>query len=378
MLVTAGRPEPDAGKGRTSLHVLGLRSFPRTQGGVERHCEALYPRLDADIDVTVYRRRRYVTEKGDYPHIRFVDLPSTKIRGFETVWHSFLATVRAMAAKPDIVHIHNIGPGLFSFLLRWRGIPVVLTYHSPNYEHAKWGWFGRLVLRLGERVALSNARRIIFVNRFQMEKYPEAIRSKSEWIPNGIEMPERPVGGAFLEKFGLEPRRYVLTVGRITPEKGLETLVRGFSAASHAGFKLAIAGSSEFEDRYLEKLQGMAGPDVVFTGSAFGGDLAELYANAALFVLASNNEGFPLVILEAMSYGLDLLASDIPATHLVDLEPGDYFPRGDAATLSGKIAERLAAPRTRSYDLSQYDWNRIAAATAQVYRKALGQAPAKL
>ena len=365
------------GKKSTSLHVLGLRAFPRTQGGVERHCEELYPRLDGGMDVTVYRRRRYVSAGGGYPRIRFVDLPSTGFRGFETVFHSFLATLRAVFAKPDLVHVHNIGPGLFSFLLRWRGIPMVLTYHSPNYEHAKWGWFGKLVLRLGERVSLATARRIIFVNRFQMVKYPEVIQSKSEYIPNGIGVPEWPKGTACLEKFGLAPRRYVLTVGRITPEKGLETLIRGFRAASHAGFKLVIAGESEFEDAYLDKLRALAGPDVVFTGSVFGEDLAELYANAALFVLASNDEGFPLVLLEAMSYGLGILVSDIPAAHLVDLEPGDYFPRGDAVLLSGKIAERLAVPpRTHSYDLSGFDWDRIADATMQVYRKALGRLPA--
>lgn len=351
--------------------VLGLRGFPLIEGGVEKHCEHLYPRMEEDI--TVIRRKPYVTDDcvaaSNYEHISFVDLPSTRIKGFEAVFHSFLATKRAVRLKPDVVHIHNIGPAMFSGMLARKGIPVVLTYHSPNYEHSKWGGFAKRLLLYSEKVALKHSRKIIFVNRFQMEKYPEEIQRKSVYIPNGIDEPEFSKTTDYLESLGVEAGKYVLAVGRITPEKGFDTLIKGFSASQHDDYKLVIAGGVEFETGYMDELKKLAGDEVIFTGYVFGDKLNQLYTNAALYVLSSNNEGFPLVLLEAMSYGLDVLVSDIPASHLVKLEKGDYFPRGDYQALSEKISGRLKEPKRREYDLKDYNWDAVARETVDVYRE---------
>ena len=91
---------------------------------------------------------------------------------------------------PDIVHYHNIGPALFAPLVKLWKIPIILTYHSPNYEHAKWGGFAKRLLRFSEKVALKCADKVLFVNRFQMERYPRAIQDRSVYIPNGICPPD--------------------------------------------------------------------------------------------------------------------------------------------------------------------------------------------
>lgn len=356
-----------------NICVLGLRGFPLIEGGVEKHCEHLYPRMDEDI--TVIRRKPYVTvdcmAASNYEHISFIDLPSTRIKGFEAVLHSFLATRRAAKLKPGVVHIHNIGPAMFSGLLARKEIPVVLTYHSPNYEHSKWGGFAKRLLLYSEKVALKHSSMIIFVNRFQMEKYPEEIQRKSVYIPNGIDEPVFSKSTDYLESIGVEPGKYVLAVGRITPEKGFDTLIKGFEASEHNGYKLVIAGGVEFESGYKDELKKLSGNDVVFTGYVFGDNLNQLYTNAALYVLSSNNEGFPLVLLEAMSYGLDVLVSDIPASHLVKLDEVAYFPRGDYKALSEKISKRLKQPRKKQYDLKDYNWDVVAKETVDVYREVI-------
>lgn len=375
-----GLPEPR----KLRVAVFGLRGFPCVEGGVERHCESLYRRMGAWAEVTVYRRRPYVGRGKDreWNGIRFVDLPSTRIKGVEAFWHSWQAARHIAKWTPDVVHIHNIGPGFVAGWLRRKGIPVVLTYHSANYEHEKWGWAARKWLHHSERIALENASRVIFVNRFRMERYPDWVRKKSTFIPNGIECPLPTEGRAELERLGVEAGRYVLAVGRITPEKGFDTLIRGFleSGEAEKGWKLVIAGGVESEKRYGAALrrmaaEGDAGNSVVFAGQVLGGQLEELYANAALFVLSSKHEGFPLVLLEAMSRGLDVLASDIPATHLVPLSGGDYFPQGNAAALAEQLRKRLDGERRqRSYDLALFNWDAIAAATAGVYREAVRNA----
>lgn len=352
--------------------VFGTRGFPEVEGGVEKHCEALYPLLarGSNMEIVVFRRKPYVKDNTKaYDNIRFVDLPSTRIKGFEAVLHSFLACVCSIAMRPDVVHIHNIGPCLFAPLLKWSRIPVVLTYHSPNYEHKKWGGGARKLLRFCERVALKCANKIVFVNRFQMEKYPRDVQDKSVYIPNGVQTAVKTADCRYLERYQLQPEKYILSVGRITPEKGFHTLIEAFKMQSLPGYKLVIAGGVEFESGYMQQLQKLSeGAPVVFTGPVFGEELAQLYANAGLFVLASENEGFPLVLLEAMSYSRNLLVSDIPATRLIDLAEQDYFPCADAEVLAQRLKEKATQPAKREYDLSAYEWDHVANQVEDIFR----------
>lgn len=351
------------------LSVIGLRGFPMVEGGVEKHCESLYPRLDKDIEITVYRRKPYVKTNGNYEHISFVDLPSTKIKGFEPFFHSFIASIDALIKKPNVVHYHNIGPALFSPIVKLRHIRVVLTYHSPNYEHDKWGYCARKLLLFAEKVALKTADKIIFVNKFQMEKYEEDIRRKSIYLPNGINDLPVSLSTNFLDEIGVEPEKYILSVGRITKEKGFDTLIKAYKVADKNDFKLVIAGGVEFESGYMNELKKLSiNENVIFTGFTYGENLYQLYKNASLFVLASRNEGFPLVLLEAMKYGLDVLVSDIPATHLVTLDSVDYFKCGDAEELSEKISKKIKTTKKREYNLTDYDWDEIAKKVSMLFR----------
>ena len=349
--------------------VIGTRGFPNIQGGVEKHCEMLYPHFK-DAEVIVFRRKPYITEEcqNQYQNIKFIDLPSTKIKGLEAVLHSFLASLYAIKLRPDVVQFHNIGPALFSPLIRLFSIPVVLTYHSPNYEHKKWGKLAQSILRLSECVAVKCANHIVFVNKFQREKFPEKVLKKSTFVPNGIV--EASVSGKtdFLEKHGLEPGRYILSVGRITPEKGFHTLIQAFKASEIQDMKLVIAGSADHKSQYMDQLRDLAGDlPVVFAGYVFGDALSQLYANAAAYVLASENEGFPLVLLEAMSYGCNVLASDIPGTHLVDLPAENYFPVNDHVCLGKKLREITQKNYEKIvYDLSEFSWPKIAQQTMKL------------
>ena len=351
--------------------VFGTRGFPEIQGGVEKHCERLYPRFPADCEFVVYRRKPYVrSSAAPYPRLRFVDLPSTRVKGLEAALHSFLAAVHCLAERPDLVHVHNIGPAFFAPLLRLCRIPVVLTFHSPNYEHAKWGPFARLLLRISEGIALRFANAVVFVNPFQMGKYPPSILRKSTALPNGVDPIPAGQGTEALARLGLEPGRYLLAVGRLTPEKGFDALVAAFKQAAPAGCKLAIAGGVDNEGPYSRELRTQAGDaPVVFAGHLAEASLGQLYAHARLFVLPSRNEGVPLALLEAMAAGADVLVRDLPATRLVNLPADDYFSAD--AELAPALLRKLAAPKpARAYDLAPYDWDRIAAQTRAVFAQA--------
>lgn len=351
------------------LAVIGIRGFPGVQGGVESHCEQLIPRLARQFDCRVYRRRPYLTDKSHVKvdGISFNDLGSTRISGFETVWHTFKACLHLMTHRADIVNIHNIGPGMFTPLLRLMGMKVVLTYHSPNYEHDKWGRISKLILHMSEKLSLGFANHIIFVSPIQRSKYPVKILSKSSAIPNGINPLGFDYSTDFLNRHGIKPGEYVLAVGRLTPEKGFDNLIRAVNASSQVK-QLVIAGATDHNSQYLEYLKGLdSNGKTIFTGYTTGSDLAQLYTHAALYVLSSHNEGFPMVLLEAMSHNLPIVSTDIPAAHIVEL-PSDHYCCHDNHSNMADAIDRIYLQKERTeYDLSAYDWDQIARQTADVY-----------
>jgi len=356
-----------------TVAVIGMRGFPGVQGGVEGHSRNIYTRMH-DIAMRVYRRKAFLSPRSSqtFPNITYVDLPSTRIQGFEAVLHTLLSVLHIARHRPDVVHVHNIGPGMFVPVLRLLRLPVVLTYHSPNYEHSKWSRPARKLLRCCEWLSLRYSNRIIFVNKFQMMKYSQDVQDKSIFIPNGINKVTRSTSTSFLDENGIIPHHYLLAVGRLTPEKGFEYLVQAANALPQVQ-QVVIAGTNDHSNNYQELLTRLdTGKKIVFTGYTTGENLRQLYSHARAYVLSSVNEGFPMVMLEAMSFALPLVVSDIPATRQVDLPEENYFAAGNVEALRDAIQHTLEQPdEPIHYDLEKYDWQAIAELTQQQYDLAI-------
>jgi glycosyltransferase involved in cell wall biosynthesis len=356
------------------IFVFGTRGIPDIQGGVEKHCEELYSAMPEDFFITLFRRKPFLnrTISNQYRQLRFIDLPSTRINGFESFFHSFLAALYCIFHRPDITHVHNIGPGIFIPLLKLFRLKVVLTYHSPNYEHDKWSWFVKLVLRTGEKFALDGADAIIFVNNDQLKKFSEKIQKKSYYIPNGVRSTERSEHADCLKKHGLIPRQYILAVGRIALEKGFDYLIDTFLAMPDNPYRLVIAGGIDHKTSYSQSIceKAKKHDNIILTGFVKGEELRQLYSHAKLFVLPSYNEGFSLALLEAMNYKLPVLVSDISAMKAAKLPADSYFQAGNRDDLLQKLQQKLAAPDSLAdYDLFAYNWEKIAVQTTGIYRQ---------
>lgn len=351
------------------LFVFGTRGFPGVQGGVEKHCEALCPLLTEEFDVTVFRREAYVEPMDSYKGVHFVDLPAPRSMHLEAFVHSLCCALRCVRQRPDIVHVHAIGPGMFIPLLRFAGLRTVLTYHSANYEHRKWGRMARWLLRLSERIALGSANRIIFVSRSRYERQSEWIRRKAVWIPNGVAGMKRVARHDFLDSIGVERGKYLLAVGRITQEKGFLELVRAFRRVPDRELKLIIAGGG-VDERYMSAVRSEADDRVLLVGAQPPEVLEELYSHTSLFVLSSQNEEFPLVVIEALSCGARLLLNDIPATREFSLPEECYCAMDREDAISSAVEKALNSPAPGvDFDSDRYDWRNIANQTLKVMRE---------
>lgn len=366
--------------------VTGTRGIPDISGGVETHCENLYPRIAAmGHDVTVIRRRCYVTDKNRNPEnvtdgkgntmykgVKLVDLYTPRKKSLEAMIHTFLAVIKAKRMKADVLHVHAIGPSIMVPMARLLGMKVVMTNHGPDYDRGKWGRLAKMVLKTGEKWGTRFSNRVIVISTVIADILRTNYgREDTDLIYNGVNTPPASTSTDYIGSLGLEKGKYIVTIGRFVQEKGFHDLIEAYKRLGLKDIKLAIAGDSDHPDQYSEglKAQGREA-GVVFTGFIKGQKLNELGQNAALFVLPSYHEGLPIALLEAMSERLDVVVSDIPANRISELEEGDFFPVGDVDALAAKIKEKLergATPRT--YDLTNYNWDRIAEATVKLYEE---------
>jgi len=270
------------------------------------------------------------------------------------------------------VQTYCTSTGLDPPLLRPR---VVVTHHGPDYEREKWGSFGRWVLRLGERFGMRKSHARISISKAISDRVLAQYGRESYLIPNGV-VPAKPrTDVKHVQRFGLEPGRYFLQVSRMVPEKRQLDLIRAFMFAQPKGWKLALVGSLD-DDSYSQKVSAEGREaGVVLTGYLTGEPLQQMYSYAGAFVLPSSHEGLPIALLEALSYGLPVLASDIPANMELGLDTASYFPLGDTVALADRLTQLAEVPLNedaraarRRWTSQRYDWDRIAEQTLEVYR----------
>ncbi len=357
------------------VFVTGLRGFPSVMGGVESHAEQLYPRIKAqhpDVGITVLARRPYVgTTPYDYQGVRIEPLPSTRAASTEAIIGTLVSTLYARYRGATLLHIHAIGPALFAPLAWLLGMRVVVTHHGEDYQRGKWGPFAKFMLRCGESVAVRFAEKVIVVapslRNALAASYPR-FADKLVYIPNGTSA--LPTGGStfaeLLAKADMQAGSYVLTVGRLVPEKAFDDLVAAVRRVP--GRRLIVVGGADHDSEFSKNLLAMAGPDVFFAGVQDKPTLRDLYMNCALFVLPSLHEGLPIAALEAGSLGAPLLLSDIPASTDLGLAPNHYFKAGNIDDLAAKLSLPDAGYAIDVDALKQrFDWDEIARETASIY-----------
>jgi alpha-maltose-1-phosphate synthase len=357
--------------------VVGSRGIPNIQGGVETHCEELYPRLvnSHGNQVTVLCRTPYVVDKalGNYKGVHLKNIYTPKTKALEAIIHSVLCVIYAAVKRPDVVHIHAVGPSLVAPLARLLGLKVVMTHHGPDYERKKWGKAAKAFLKAGEWAGATFSNKIIVISTEIKNAVAKKFgRSDAFLIPNGVDLtPEVRYDQAVFSKYDLVENGYIFTLGRFVPEKGFDYLIRAFQKSNAGNLKLVIAGDADHETEYSRSLKEQAkDAGVILTGFIKGNDLRQVFSNCSLFILPSFYEGLPIALLEAMAYQLPIIASDIPANVEVELPATCYFKVGDENALSDKISTfvKSALPKSRiEYDMSKYNWDTIAQSTNEVY-----------
>jgi glycosyltransferase involved in cell wall biosynthesis len=281
-----------------------------------------------------------------------------------------------------VIHYHGVGPATLAWIPRLfkPKVKVVVTFHSLDRQNPKWGFFARKYLRFGEWAAVHFPHATIAVSRSIKRYCKEALGKDVDYIPNGADPKPHP-GADLLAKWGLVPGGYILTVARLVRPKGIHHLVQAFDGFEDRK-KLVIVGAGDIHSAYAEELRALSEGNsaIVFTGFQEGKALAQLYANAYVYVHPSEAEGLSISILEAMAAGRTVLVSDIPE-NLESLDhSGLTFVNADVDDLRLKLRELLNHPeivaergeRALAWIRKEYDWDTIAKRTGELYAKLTG------
>lgn len=359
------------------VFVTGTRGIPEIQGGVETHCEALYPRLiKKGVNITLSRRSAYLTDVNRmkvYRGIQIVDLYSPKQKSIEAIVHTLLAILYAKLKRFKFIHIHAIGPSLVIPFARLLGLKVVMTHHGPDYDRQKWGKVAKISLRLGEWCAAKFANEIIVIsNTIKTNLKEKYNRCNVHLIPNGVQIQKKTTHINYIKELGLEPQNYMIAVGRFVPEKGFHDLIDAY-LQSNLPYNLVLVGDADHESDYSRTIKEKARQNgIVLTGFIKGEKLHQIYSHAGLFVMPSYHEGLPIALLEALSYNLKTVVSNIPPNLEVGLQEEHYFETGNTKDLAEKINQQIHSNIVSDYNsfLSEkYNWDIIAQQTLEVYKK---------
>lgn len=368
--------------------MIGQKQVPSRLGGIEVAVEALSVRMAArGHDVTLYNSCRYEKSekkvkkrqsRWDYRGVHIYDRSAIPVKGVSAMLSSLTATLRALSEKYDCIHFHAEGPAAMSFLPHLLGIRTVVTIHGLDWKRSKWGKFASWYLKQGEKTAVACADEIIVLSRAMQRYFWETYRRQTVLIPNGIEKPILKKAQLIRQKWGLEKDSYILYLGRIVPEKGLEILIEAFKQVK-TGKKLVIAGGPADTESFYRKLKKMADGDqrILFTGFVQGRIMEELFSNSYLYCLPSDLEGMPISLLEAMSYGNCCLCSDIAECAEVLKGFGYLFKKGDCEDLRIMLQmlcgnpERIQTCRSQvsDYVCSRYNWDTITEQTLALYTR---------
>lgn len=196
------------------------------------------------------------------------------------------------------------------------GPPVVAVVHHLRCSEARPAWHNR-IYRLVERGYLALADAFIFNSRTTRRAVEELVGGGKPSVlayPGanrfGVELSEPDLAVRAREPGPLR----VLFLGNVIARKGLHTLVEALALLPRKAWRLTVAGSLEADQAYVRQVQGQIaaaglGGQVEFTGTLESGQLAARLAGSHVLAVPSSYEGFGIVYLEGMAFGLPAIAS---------------------------------------------------------------------
>jgi glycosyltransferase involved in cell wall biosynthesis len=276
-------------------------------------------------------------------------------------------------SKDSIMHVHiaqALVPEVVYLVSKIKKIPYIVHIHLDVGPSGKLGILLPLYKRIFLKRVLKSASKIVILNR----KYRILINRDYNIFKNIVIIPNGVSKKFFINKKNTKHEQInLLFVGRLSIQKNIPKLIKAASLLKSKAI-LNIVGDGEKKIEIEKYISSNNLKNVILHGKKIGKDLINFYQNADIFLLASDYEGLPLVLLEAMASGTPIIASDVigireiigEAGILINPPTSENFAREiDKLIENKKIREKLAEKGRKK--ANNYDWSKIAKKFEDVY-----------
>lgn len=373
----------------TRVALLNGNWYPQTGGGIV-HVKELATRLASgygcDVDIitkwTAPENERRVPDGASLIQISGTDTSNRLLNEFRYT-RGVVDHIRD--GEFDIVHAHtNTATFPLQLIRLLNHVKTVLTVHGANLDLS--------VTFTGSALdhAYTAVRRMI-LQRFQYDgvisvssELTEVLtpyHERVEFIPNGVAVDEFPDPSGYGQK-------ELLFVGRLRHKKNPRDIVEAmqYVTETHPSARLHIVGEGPLYDDIRDTVKQLQlEDDVVVHGFVDDSFLDELYERCSLFVLPSDWEGHPLVLMEAWASGQPVVGTDVEGIREFIAEGyGELVPLNDPQALGETLSELLSKPESieasgtaaRSFVDAEYSWSTTVEQTHRLYIELLeGEQP---
>jgi glycosyltransferase involved in cell wall biosynthesis len=280
--------------------------------------------------------------------------------------------------KQSIIHLHlaqAFYPELVLLVSKVRHIPYVLHFHLDLQPSGNLGFLFNFYKKYVLKNVIQNANNVIVFSKEQkafIHKTYSVPNSRISVIANGVS----DVYFGTKKHIAKKSSGQLLYVGRLNAQKRVSILVNMMNMLSK-NIHLTIAGNGEDRkelETLIEKLE--LGDRVHLVGQIDSNELIHYYANADAVVIASENEGMPLALLEAMAAGLPIIGADVPGIRELVADTGVLVRNPDAKSFA-KIVSSILADNVKLQKMSEasintarkYTWSKTVDSLEALYKK---------
>jgi glycosyltransferase involved in cell wall biosynthesis len=374
------------------IAMVGTKGIPAKWGGIEKYIEEIGKRLvERGHEVTVFGSKWFLRDfrEKTYLGMRICRLPTVHFQATDALSNAFLATIALIGSDYEIVHFHGFASYYFIPLIKKAKKLTMLTVHAmeSNWDNDKYNSLGKSIIKKAFHVGIRNVNCVTTVAEHLKERLEKQYNTKSFLLPSGLDEVHLCKPELIKQKYNLQGSDYILFLGRIDPIKRIDWLLDLPGILNNICLVIAGGAQDPPTETYLKSLKQKAAGNskVIFTGPVFGKEKAELLSNCLLFVAPSENEGLPITVLEAIAYSRCCIASDIQA-HSAVLEnniTGFLFQKNDKDGFIAMVADvinksdklRHIGKAAHQHAESNFDWDKTAEQTEQLYKKLLDVKP---
>lgn len=308
------------------VDVIGLKGFPAEfvgSSGIEFYVQHIILNSASNLQFNCYGRTWAKTNFKTPSNTKVILLPTVKTKILDALIYSFFASLATCFSDSKTVWTHSTGTSVFSFLPKLFGKKIIYTVHRAEWQSDKWNRIEKRLLLYTHLLIIKWANVVTTVSSKLKETIKNQIQNDKDikLILPGLNSPKKissEQSYRVMKYYSIKKNKYILYLGRITPEKRIEWLIKAFSTIKSSSLQLVIAGDESNTTEYFNKICKLAqiNKNIKMIGSVFGNEKEAILQNCLLYVLPSSIEGNSISLLEAISYSKNCVV----ASENIDIE----------------------------------------------------------